>query len=76
MSGREHWYLNPMTRQQISKQVCARYAKLRGDEPQQHFRLGLNIFIMAGLSVPEAEAQALALVRKDHPGFTPVRAAA
>jgi hypothetical protein len=61
------------TKQQISKQACARYAKLRGDEPQQHFRLALNMFIMAGLSVTEAEAQALAAVRKTHPGFTPKR---
>ena len=61
------------TKQQISKEACARYAKLRGDEPQQHFRLGLNMFIMAGLSVPEAEAQALTEVRKTHPGFTPKR---
>ena len=61
------------TKQQISKEACARYARLRGDEPQQHFRLGLNTFIMAGLPVPEAEAQALAAVRKTHPGFTPKR---
>ncbi len=64
------------TKEQISKEACSRYAKFQGDVPQQHFRLGLNMFIMAGMSVAEAEARALALVRKDHPGFVPVLAEA
>lgn len=63
-----------MNRQETSKQACAKYARLRGDEPQQHFRMALNLFIMRGCSVSDAEVEALGFVRKDYPGFTPLRA--
>jgi len=66
-----------MSKQQISKQACAKYAKSKGrNMPQAHYLVALNVFIMKDFSVPEAEAQALAEVRKRYPGFVPVRAAA
>jgi hypothetical protein len=58
----------------LSKAACERYANVPGDLAQQRFRYALNRFIRRGLSVPEAEAKALASVRNTDPDFVPRRA--
>jgi hypothetical protein len=63
-----------MNRQETSKQACAKYARLRGDEPQQNFRMALNLFIMRGCSVSDAEVEASGSCARTTPGFTPLRA--
>jgi hypothetical protein len=64
------------TRQEISKQACAKYAQSKGrDMPQAQFLLTLNVLIQKGVPVPDAERQARESVRKDYPGFKPKLAA-
>jgi len=64
-----------MSNQEISKEACARYDKTRGDMGQAHFLMALNLAILKGDSVPEAEVSALAWVRRSYPDFVPRLAA-
>jgi hypothetical protein len=61
-----------MTKQEISKATCAKYVRSRGgDMGQSEFLMMLNQFILRGSAAEEAEARAIADVRKRYPGFTP-----
>ena len=64
------------TKQELSKQACAKYAKLKGDDPQQAFRYWLARYVQEGHLVPDAEELALATARAatSTPGFVPVLA--
>jgi hypothetical protein len=59
------------TKQELSKETCAKYGKAYGDDGQMYFKLALNQLILKGLDAPAAEAEALRITRVEHPGFTP-----
>jgi hypothetical protein len=60
--------------QEVSAELNARFAKVKGNTPQGLVRMGYQHFRMKGYPPDVAEQKALAALQPQFPGFVPIRA--